>query len=98
MAKIKVTFTLDRATVTKLRQAAERLSRPKSQVVREAIHDYSERIGRLGERERLRMLRVFDEVIPRIPERPVSEVDEEIRQVRSARHRGGRKTAEKTSR
>ncbi len=98
MAKVKVTFTLDRMTVTKLNQAAERLSRPKSQVVREAIHDYSERIGRLSERERLRLLRVFDEVIERIPRRPAREVDEEIRQIRRARHQGGRRRVEETSR
>ena len=49
MATVKVTFTLDEATITRLRQAAQRLAKPRSQVVREAIHDYSERIGRLSE-------------------------------------------------
>jgi len=57
MATVKVTFTLDRETVGRLRQASERLSKPKSAVVREAIHDFSERVGRLSERERLRELR-----------------------------------------
>ena len=36
MATTKVTFTLDEATITRLRAAAERLALPKSQVVREA--------------------------------------------------------------
>ena len=69
MATTKVTFTFDDATITRLDQAAARLAKPKSQVVREAIHDYSERVGRLSEAERLRMLRIFDEMLPRIPMR-----------------------------
>jgi len=43
---VKVTFTFDETTVTRLSEAAERLSKPKSAVVREAIHDFHERIGR----------------------------------------------------
>ncbi|MEK7406654.1 MAG: ribbon-helix-helix protein, CopG family [Acidobacteriota bacterium] len=93
MATVKVTFTLDGATVTRLRDAAERLGRPKSEVVRDAIHDFHERIGRLSERERLRMLAVFDEVVPRIPPRPAAEVEKEIRGIREARRGGGRRSA-----
>jgi len=85
-----MTFTLDRETVGRLRQASERLSKPQSAVVREAIHDFSDRVGRLSERERLRMLRVFDEVVPRIPPRPASQVRRELEQVRRARRAGGR--------
>jgi hypothetical protein len=90
MAKVKVTFTLDRETVGRLRQASERLSRPKSAVVCEAIHDFSERVGRLSERERLQMLQLFDEVIPRIPPRPLAQVRGEIDEIRRARRAGGR--------
>ena len=53
MATTKVTFTLDRATIARIQQAASSLALPKSQVVREAIAEFSERIGRLSERERL---------------------------------------------
>jgi hypothetical protein len=87
---VKVTFTLDDLTVQRLRQAAARLARPHSQVVREAIREYAERVGRLSETERLRLLHAFDTMVPRIPERPVAEVDAEIRRVRAARQRGGR--------
>jgi hypothetical protein len=90
MATTKVTFTLDQATLSRLEQAAARLSLPKSQVVREAILEYYERIGRLSERERLTLLRTFDEVLPRIPTRDAGEVDREIRAVRRARRSGGR--------
>ena len=41
---------------------------PKNEVVRKAILDYSERTGRLNERERLRLLKVFDEMVPKIPQ------------------------------
>src|SRR6266545_861387 len=98
MATTKVTFTLDADTIGRLRQASERLAKPQSAVVREAIHDFSERVGRLSERERLQLLRLFDEVVPRISARPASQVRREIdaiRQVRRAGGRGGRRRAGK---
>jgi hypothetical protein len=91
MPSVKVTFTLDERTVGRLARTAARLGMPKSQVVRESIREYSARIGRLGEEERLRLLRTFDEVVPAVPERPAAEVDHEIEQVRDARHAGGRR-------
>ncbi|MGH7318645.1 MAG: hypothetical protein ACRELA_03325 [Candidatus Rokuibacteriota bacterium] len=88
---VKMTFTLDQVTVRHLRQAAVRLARPQSQVVREAIREYAERVGRLSEQERLRLLQVFDTVVPKIPERPLAEVEAELRSLREARRRGGRR-------
>jgi predicted DNA-binding protein len=90
MPSIKVTFTLDESTVGRLGRTAERLGMPKSQVVREAIREYSDRIGRLGEDERLRLLRTFDEMVPAIPARPAEEVEREIEEVRDARRAGDR--------
>jgi predicted transcriptional regulator len=87
---VKVTFTLDDATVARLRQAAERLAKPQSQVVREAVADYALRAGRLSELERLRLLAEFDALVPRIPSRPVKKVDRELAAVRAARRQGGR--------
>ena len=95
MASVKVTFTLDENTVARLRRTAEQLGMPKSRVVREAIREYSTRIGRLGEEERLRLLRAFDEIVPKIPERPLEEVEREIRGVRKARRAGGRSSGSK---
>lgn len=92
MATTKVTFTLDNATITRLEQAAASLAKPKSEVVREAILDFSERIGRLSERERLNMLRIFDEMLPQIPARDGREVDRELKDIRRARRSGGRKS------
>jgi hypothetical protein len=44
----------------------------------------------LTKRERLRLLRIFDEVVPLVPPRPVSQVKREIEKIRRARHAGGR--------
>jgi hypothetical protein len=88
----KATFTLDEDTVNRLRVAADRLGKPKSQVVREAIQDYSRRGGRLSEGERLRLLKVFDELVPGIRERPLAEVEKELDLVRRARRGGGRRS------
>ena len=92
MAAEKVTFTLDQPTITRLQEAAARLGLPKSQVVREAILAFYEGIGRLSERERLSMLRTFDQVVPQIPSRDVREVDRELKVLRHARRSGGRRS------
>lgn len=92
----KVTFSLDHGTVRRLQEAAERLSLPKSEVVREAICEFHERIGRLSESERLHLLKMLDEMLPAIPARPVRQVDLELKAIRRARHAGGRRTATRT--
>jgi predicted DNA-binding protein len=95
MARRKVTFSLDVETVTRLRRSAERLSKPQSEVVREAIRDYSERIGKLSESERLGLLERFDDLVPRIPRRPLREVEKELQAIREARRASGRRTVGK---
>jgi hypothetical protein len=90
---VKVTFTLDEATVGRLNQTAERLSKSKSEVVREAIADFHAKSDRLGEAERLQMLRVLDKMIARPATRPNAETDRELGQIRAARRRWGRRTA-----
>ena len=89
MATVKVTFTFDEATISLLNQTAERLAKSKSEVVREAIYSYHERIGRLSERERRYLLAVFDRLVPKIPVRPEAEVDRELNAIRRARRGGG---------
>jgi hypothetical protein len=64
----------------------------KSEIVREAILEFHERIGRLSERERATMLRTFDELIPKIATRSPAAVNREISEVRKARRSGGRRT------
>jgi len=88
---VKVTFTLDDHTVARLRQAAERLNKPQSQVVREAVRDYADRVGRLSEHERLRMLSALDAIVKRKPTRSTADVDRELREIRVARRSGGRR-------
>jgi hypothetical protein len=92
MATTKVTFTLDPVTVRKLQDAANRLAIPKSDIVREAITEFHDRLGRLSERERRGMLRALDELVPKIPTRRAAVVDRELAEVRQARKSGGRRT------
>ncbi|MGH9611858.1 MAG: hypothetical protein ACRD4P_02115 [Bryobacteraceae bacterium] len=96
MASTKVTFTLDAATISRMCDAADRLSIPKSAVVREAIAEFHERIGLLSERERLRLLRAFDEMVPRIPLRDAAHVKRELREIRESRRSGGRRSGRGT--
>ena len=86
---VKVTFTLDAETVSTLRRSAERLRRPQSAVVRDAIADYAERIGRLSGRERAQMLRVLDGLASAPPTRSARAVDAELREVRASRRAAG---------
>ena len=92
MATTKVTFTLDRVSIQRLQDAADQLAVPKSEIVREAIMDFYDRLGRLSERERAVMLRNFDEMVPKIAPRSNAAVDREIAQIRRARRTGGRQT------
>jgi hypothetical protein len=88
---VKVTFTLDDETVGTLRRTAERLAKPQSLVVREAIREYARRAGKLTDDERRRLLEVFDTMLPKIPRRSAAETDEELREIRAVRRRGGRR-------
>jgi hypothetical protein len=93
MATTKVTFTLDAETISRLSSTAERLALPKSAVVREAIRDYSDRAGRLNEREQRRMLEAFDRLVPAIPRRPLRDVERELAEIRDARRAAGRRSS-----
>jgi predicted DNA-binding protein len=89
---VKVTFTLDDETVAAIRRLAERTRRPQSQVVREAVAEYAARGERLTEEERSRALDAFDTLAPRIPPRARADVPRELRELRAARRRGGRRS------
>ena len=83
--------TLDDDTVATLRRSVERLGKPQSAIVREAIADHGARIGKLSEAERRARLKTFDELVPRIPLRPGRTVDAELGAIRRARRTGGRR-------
>lgn len=87
----KVTFTFDQATLRGLNSAAKLLSKPKSQIVREAIQEYHQRIGRLSEAEQQRMLKILDEIAKSPQTRSQAEVDAELAEIRRARRHGGRR-------
>jgi len=88
---VKVTFTLDDATVQELRRTAARLRKPQSQVVREAVAEYSARADKLSERERLQKLAVIERLTHARPTRSQADNDAEIAAIRAARRQGGRR-------
>ena len=85
---VKVTYTLDAETVARIRRAAERLHKPQSQIVREAVRDYSERTDRLTDEEQTRMVAAIKTMIARAPTRTAEEVDAELREIRAVRRPG----------
>lgn len=89
---VKVTFTLDDATIDKLRATAERLQKPQSQVVREAIAHYAAREQRLSDAERGRMLAAIAEFERTAPRRGRKAIERELAGIRRARRSGGRRT------
>ena len=89
---VKVTFSLAPETVAMLNEAADRLGKPKSRVVRDAIHDYHARTDRLTEGERVRMLAAFDELSPKLTARTDDDVEQELEEIRASRSLGGRLT------
>ncbi|HUP63131.1 MAG TPA: ribbon-helix-helix protein, CopG family [Thermoanaerobaculia bacterium] len=94
----KVTFTLDDKTVQRIESVAARLRKAKSAVVREAVADYHDRVGRLSEAEKQRLLKVVREVVPAIPTRSARDVDRELDDLRAARRIGGRQRTGKARR
>ena len=95
MALVKMTFSLDAETVARLRTTADRVRLPQSQVVREAIAEYAARVGRLSEDERAELLRAFDRLLPAVPRKAAAAVDAELRELRAARRRGGRRQGQR---
>ena len=90
---VKMTFTLDDATVVQLRRTAARKGKPQSWVVREAVADYAARADMLTPAEKARML----EVLERFSRTPVTgtqaDVDREIAEIRASRRAAGLKRA-----
>jgi hypothetical protein len=86
----KVIYTLDDTTISRVESASERLGMPKSQVIRDAVAEFHNSLGRLREAERQRQLRVLRNLAPLSPTRPLAEVEQEIVEIRAARRAGGR--------
>ena len=82
---VRVTYSLDEATVGRIRRTAERLGKPQSHVVRDAVADYDARTDRLSEAERLRMLEVLDRLRDEPVTRSRESVEAEQREIRASR-------------
>lgn len=85
---VKVTYSLDDATVRRIRRTAERLGLPQSRVVREAVAEYDTRTDRLSEAERLRMLDLLDGWRKEQVARSKEDVESELREIRLSRRDG----------
>ena len=88
---VKATFSLDEETMDQLRRTAARLGKAQSHIVRDAVMEYAARTDRLSERERLHLLGVLERLGQAPVHRTARAVDQEIKAVRAARRRGGRR-------
>lgn len=84
----KATYSLDDATIRRIRGAALRFGKPQSQIVREAVADYVARANRLSESERLRMLSVLEDLRQAPVTRTREAVQAEIDEIRASRREG----------
>ena len=93
---IKITATLDEATVASLNRIAARLRKPKSAVLREAIQAYETASDRLTESERRRMVKVIEEYKKQPQTRSQADADREQREIRESRRRGWSRPSDNT--
>jgi len=92
---VKVTYTLDEATVDRVNRVAERLKIPKSQVVREAIKDYHSKGDRMPEEERLRKVKFLREYMAQPPTSRQADVDRELAEIRHSRRTGWQRPSDR---
>ena len=84
----KLTFSLDDETVAALKKAAQRLGKPQSLIVREAIAEFTTKEERLSEEDQARLLGVLRRIRSRPETRPQAEVDRELEEIRRSRRVG----------
>ena len=90
---VMMTFTLDDTTIERLKRISKRLQKPQSFILREAICHYERRAGHLSKVERKQRIALFDRLIARIPSRPASETDTELREQRLSRRKAWQRRA-----
>jgi metal-responsive CopG/Arc/MetJ family transcriptional regulator len=88
MAEVRVTIQLDRETLASVDKDAARASKPRSEVLRQAIESRYPNRGPVSEAERRRRLRIIDEYTKQPPTRTQAEADRELREIRASRRLG----------
>ena len=83
-----MTFSLDDETVRTLRLLADRKQKPQSVIVREAIVEYAAKDEKLSDAERSRKLQLIRQLRSQPQTRDVSDVDEELAELRRSRKVG----------
>jgi predicted transcriptional regulator len=87
----KVTYTLDDATVAKIRRTAARTNKPQSAIVREAVARYGEGLDHPPPEEVRRKLKILDAIMAMPPTRSAGAVDRELQELRRSRRAGWRR-------
>lgn len=87
---VKMTFNFDEETVAHLNEAARRLSKSKSDIVRAGIEEVYQKSDKMSDEERERKLAFLKEYAKKLPTRPVGEVDRELAELRESRRTGWR--------
>jgi predicted transcriptional regulator len=82
---VKVTFTLDDATIATIKRAAARHRKPQSWVVREAVSEYGAKADQLTPEEQKRMLEALERLQRAPVTRSQADVDREIAEIRRSR-------------
>ena len=85
----KLTFSLDDATVEKLRKTATRLRKPQSMVVREAIARYAAGEDLTSPEERERILKIIDYIKKQPTYGSPEDAKREIEEIRRSRRASG---------
>lgn len=91
-----MTFSLDTLTAVRINGLARDLGKPKSAIVREAVSVYAERADRVSEAERIERVRLFKELVAKIPPRSCEEVKAELKELRRSRRTGWRRATDGT--
>lgn len=91
-----MTFSLDTLTAARINGLARDFGKPKSAIVREAVSVYARTKGKVTEEERIERVRVFRELVAKIPPRPREEVEAEQRELRLSRRTGWRGTSDES--
>ena len=87
---VKVTFAIDEETAAHLKVAAQRLSKSKSEVIRQGIEEVYKQSDRMSDEERERKIAFLKEYASKLPTRPPGDAAREIEEVRESRRTGWR--------
>ena len=87
---VKMTFNFSEETAAHLKEAACRLKKTKTDIVREGIEDVYKKSDKMSDEERQRKIAILKEYAKKLPTRPPGEAAREIEEIRRSRRTGWR--------